>query len=90
MKKLEQSTLLATVWDSQGQPNPKELDIYESSLATKIEFENDSWITNTKKGSIKSKKLLIAANAYLQSIIGIPSIKIYTCLLFSSCHQASN
>ena len=48
-------------------------NIFESSLATKIEFQNDSWITYTDKGSIKSKKLLIATNAYLNDISGIPS-----------------
>ncbi len=50
-------------------------NIFESSLATKIEFQNDSWITYTDKGSIKSKKLLIATNAYLSNISGIPSSK---------------
>ena len=49
--------------------------IFESSLATKIEFQNNSWITHTDKGSIKSKKLLIATNAYLSNISGIPSSK---------------
>ena len=49
--------------------------IFESSLATKIEFQNDCWITHTEKGSIKSKKLLIATNAYLNGISGIPSPK---------------
>ncbi|MEC7595520.1 MAG: FAD-binding oxidoreductase [Pseudomonadota bacterium] len=53
----------------------KSANIFESSLATKIEFQNNFWITHTKKGSIKSKKLLIATNAYLQGISGIPSSK---------------
>jgi len=53
----------------------KGANIFESSLATKIEFQNNFWITHTKKGSIKSKKLLIATNAYLQGISGIPSSK---------------
>ena len=50
-------------------------NIFESSLATKIEFQNNSWITHTERGLIKSKKLLIATNAYLHGISGIPSSK---------------
>lgn len=53
----------------------KGANIFESSLATKIEFQDNYWITQTEKGLIKSKKLLIATNAYLSSISGIPSSK---------------
>ena len=49
--------------------------IFESSLATKIEFQNNHWITHTEKGLIKSKKLLIATNAYHCYIEGVSSLK---------------
>ena len=61
--------------------------IFESSLATKIEFENDSWITHTNKGSIKSKKLLIATNAYLRNISGIPSSRYTRVYYFQAATQ---
>ena len=61
--------------------------IFESSLATKIEFQNDSWITYTDKGSIKSKKLLIATNAYLSNISGIPSSKYTPVYYFQAATQ---
>ena len=61
--------------------------IFESSLATKIEFQNDSWITHTNKGSIKSKKLLIATNAYLSNISGIPSSKYTPVYYFQAATQ---
>jgi len=60
---------LARVAQSRG------ANIFESSLATKIEFHNDEWITHTEKGLIKSKKILIATNAYLKGISGIPTAK---------------
>ena len=62
-------------------------NIFESSLATKIEFKNDSWITYTDKGSIKSKKLLIATNAYLSNILGIPSSKYTPVYYFQAATQ---
>ena len=62
-------------------------NIFESSLATKIEFQNDSWITYTDKGSIKSKKLLIATNAYLSNISGIPSSKYTPVYYFQAATQ---
>ncbi len=62
-------------------------NIFESSLATKIEFQNDSWITYTDKGSIKSKKLLIATNAYLSNISGIPSSKYIPVYYFQAATQ---
>ena len=62
-------------------------NIFESSLATKIEFQNDSWITYTDKGSIKSKKLLIASNAYLSNISGIPSSKYTPVYYFQAATQ---
>ena len=64
--------------------------IFESSLATKIEYENDSWLTHTEQGSIKSKKLLIATNAYLQSIVGIPPSKYTPVYYFQAATKPLN
>jgi glycine/D-amino acid oxidase-like deaminating enzyme len=51
----------------------KGANIYESTLATKIQSSNNHWLVDTPQGSIKSKMLLIATNAYQQPITGINS-----------------
>jgi len=48
-------------------------NIYESTLATKIQSNNNYWLVDTPEGSIKAKMLLIATNAYQQPITGINS-----------------
>jgi len=48
-------------------------NIYESTLATKIQSNNNYWLVDTPEGSIKAKMLLIATNAYQQPIMGINS-----------------
>ena len=53
----------------------KGANIFESSLATKIEYKNKLWRIQTESGSIQSKMLLIATNAYQQNINGITSSK---------------
>jgi len=47
------------------------VNIYESTLATKIQSINNDWLVNTSEGSIKAKKLLIATNAYQKPIEGL-------------------
>jgi glycine/D-amino acid oxidase-like deaminating enzyme len=51
----------------------KGANIYESTLATKIQSSNNHWLVDTPDGSIKAKMLLIATNAYQQPIKGIKS-----------------
>ena len=62
--------------------------IFESSLAIKIEFRNNQWITHTKNTSIKSKKLLIATNAYNNEIIGAPSSRYTPVYYFQAATKA--
>jgi glycine/D-amino acid oxidase-like deaminating enzyme len=51
----------------------KGANIYESTLATKIQSIDNHWLVETPQGSIKAKMLLIATNAYQQPINGINS-----------------
>ena len=47
------------------------VNIYESTLATKIQSINNEWLVKTSEGSIKAKMLLIATNAYQKPIEGL-------------------
>jgi len=47
------------------------VNIYESTLATKIQSINNDWLVKTSEGSIKAKMLLIATNAYQKPIEGL-------------------
>ena len=47
------------------------VNIYESTLATKIQSINNDWLVKTPEGSIKAKMLLIATNAYQKPIEGL-------------------
>jgi glycine/D-amino acid oxidase-like deaminating enzyme len=47
------------------------VNIYESTLATKIQYINNDWLVRTSEGSIKAKMLLIATNAYQKPIEGL-------------------
>ena len=51
----------------------KGANIYETTLATKIQSINGHWLIKTTEGSIEAKMLLIATNAYQQPIKGIKS-----------------
>ena len=60
---------LARVAQSKG------ANIFESSLATKIEYKKKLWEIQTDSGSIQCKMLLIATNAYQENIKGFTSSK---------------
>jgi glycine/D-amino acid oxidase-like deaminating enzyme len=47
------------------------VNIYESTLATKIQSINNDWLVKTPEASIKAKMLLIATNAYQKPIEGL-------------------
>lgn len=49
--------------------------IFESSLATQIDYKNKLWSIQTEDGSVQSKMLLIATNAYQQKINGAAASK---------------
>ena len=49
--------------------------IFESSLATQIDYKNKLWSIHTEDGSVQSKMLLIATNAYQQKINGAAASK---------------
>ncbi len=49
--------------------------IFESSLATQIDYKNKLWSIHTEDGSVQSKMLLIATNAYQQKINGTAASK---------------
>ena len=49
--------------------------IFESSLATQIDYKNKLWSIQTEDGSVQSKMLLIATNAYQQKINGTAASK---------------
>ena len=53
----------------------KGANIFEASLATKIKRKDNFWEIQTESGSIQSKMLLIATNAYQQNIKGIDPSK---------------
>ena len=53
----------------------KGANVFESSLAKKIEYKNKLWTIRTESGSIQSKMLLLATNAYQQTIKGVDSSK---------------
>ncbi len=50
-------------------------NIYESTLATSIQSNNNGWIVKTPEGSIRAKMLLIATNAYQTPIEGLSPSK---------------
>ncbi len=49
--------------------------IFELSLATQIDYKNKLWSIHTEDGSVQSKMLLIATNAYQQKINGAAASK---------------
>ena len=57
------------------------VNIYESTLATKIQSINDDWLVKTPQGSIKAKMLLISTNAYQKPIEGLNPSK-YTSVYY--------
>jgi len=57
------------------------VNIYESTLATKIQSINNDWLVKTPEGSIKAKMLLIATNAYQKPIEGLSPSQ-YTCVQY--------